>query len=261
MPAIFVMAGGDKSEELQYTMKQDVRIWSVQDIGGRLIVPEKYERGYSGPMEIDPGDMVIRLNSYEVNFWGIEELNYFTILSTTKSKVGYVMELMNPRGQTAKMKAVLDEDNYLSLLYFNSKNFGEHTFFLASKNSKQLRAEAAAFTGADFKKIKKAEDLFNEDIRPYAFFNAGEDPAQPNFLSAKDSVSFSFSNDTLITNQHIRQVKKVKTAKSGSIDKPGIQQIYQFVFKKGGDPLLVYVDRYGRLALLEYERQYYMLRP
>ncbi len=257
----FAGNGGDQEEEMVYTMMQDIRISNVQDIGGRLIVPEKYERGYSGPMEIDPGEMVIRINAFDVNFWGMEELSYFTILSTTRSKVGYVMELMSARGHRARMKAVLDENKFLRLLYFNSETYGEHTFFLASKTSKQLRTEAASFSSVDFKRIKNIEDLFGETVRPYAYFNQGEDPALPNFLSPKDSILFTFDNDTLISKEHVREVKKIKPTRKPTINRPGVTEVYQFVFKKGGDPLLLYLDRRGQIALIEYERRFYLLRP
>ncbi len=247
-----------------YSLRHDIRIFSLADVLGRTIIPAEYEEGYTGPMPLAPGEKTVTITPSRVAFSGMEDfegMESFNVLSKTRAKHGFNFDLMSKAGKTATLKVVLDPGKYLMLLYFNSKEFGEHTYFLASKSKERLKMEGENFTYVDFKKIESFADLDSVSLKPYASYDVGKDRFVISHLSPEDSIHFSFSEGLLTTHEGERAIKKVKDGEPGKLRMPEIADIYELSFRTGADVLRLHINKRREVAAIEYKWVAYLLIP
>ncbi len=247
-----------------YSLRHDIRIFSLADVIGRTIIPAEYEEGYTGPMPLTPGEKTVTISASRIAFSGMEDfpgMESFNVLSKTKAKHGFNFELMSKAGKTARLKIVLDPGKYLMLLYFNSEEFGEHTFFTGNKSKERLQMEGENFTYVDYKKIEAYSDLVGDTLKPYAWYDVGKDPFLLSYLSPEDSILFAFDEGTLTTNEEVREIKKIKQGEPGKVRVSAPVEIYELSFRKGADVLRLHINKRREVAAIEYKWTAYILIP
>ena len=137
--------------------------------------------------------MKIYIGLRELHFQGIEELEErsFNIISKHRERVGFIYELLDDKGQEARLKVVVDQNKYVNLLYFNSKKYGEHTFFLAEKSDAKLAQQKSHFTPKTQYFVRGYAHLIGRDIFPFQRFNQLENETVVD-ISKQENCAISF---------------------------------------------------------------------
>ncbi len=248
------------SQNSEYTYKSFSKINDLDEVSGRIFVPALYERGYAGAEELDPGEVVIRINQKSVNFEGVYDMSYFNIIQITPSKVGYNIELMDIDGERAKIKLVLDAYNYVDLLYFNSKYYGEHTFFLEQRPKAVLKKERLYYTLKAEKQIEDYASLIGDTIVPYYKLDLDDKKNTPCSINRKESMKIVFEDGEIFLGEESYSVKKVKKEPRIANYLPGIRKVFRIQFKNKQEAFL-YLDKRNEMAYFEMAEERFYLKP
>ncbi|MGB1241040.1 MAG: hypothetical protein ACPG49_00870 [Chitinophagales bacterium] len=216
-----------------YTYRKDRPFHDIRQLQGQTFVPQEYSDGTLGKTQVKAGDIKVHVGNNMVHIDGIPELGSFSIVAAASTRVGYEFKLMDSRGYSpSKMKVVLDQNNFVELVYLYSRKHGEFTFFLPSKTKKDLAKERAYFSNKKTVLIEGQDDLSDLELVPYQqTVNVNNPLALKEKISIKKGLSFKIGTNYVIfksgkTTKH-HKLSKSKITLASLKNHPNVIEIWE----------------------------------
>lgn len=250
-----------------YTYQKDRPFPAMEQLTGYTFVPQAYIEGISAKTTVEAGDIQIHFADHMVFFKGIKGLYNFNIMAKKQTKSGYQFDLVNRRGSSsgfAKLKVILDEEQYAKAIYIYAHSYGEYTFFLPTKTDFQLQQEQQYFTHQQKLVIDSLSQLMAAPIMPYqqARFHK-EKMGIKDRISMKKGFSFTFSPKTvslqLENEQENYRIKRIKEKPYQHADFPSIQSVVHIKIKEKPKHIKVYLNKQQEIAFIEMSNIRYFL--
>ncbi|MFK7906345.1 MAG: hypothetical protein AB8B69_14535 [Chitinophagales bacterium] len=180
-----------------YTYRKDRPFHDIRQLQGQTFVPQEYSDGTLGKTQVKAGELKIHVGNSMVHIDGVSKLGSFNIVAAASTRVGYEFKLMDSRGYSpSKMKIVLDQNNFVELVYFHSRKHGEFTFFLPSKTKKDLAKERSYFSNKKSLLIEGQDDMSDLELVPYQqIVNVNNPLALKEKISMKKGLSFKIGTN------------------------------------------------------------------
>jgi len=217
----------------EYTYRKDRPFHDIRQLQGQTFVPQEYSDGTLGKTQLKAGEIKIHVGNSMVHIDGIPELGSFNIVAAVSTRVGYEFKLMDSRGYSpSKMKVVLDQNNFVELVYLYSRKHGEFTFFLPSKTKKDLAKERSYFSNKKSVLIEGQDDMADLELVPYQqIVNINNPLALKEKISMKKGLSFKIGTDYVIfksenkTERH--KLSKSKITLASLKNHPNVMEIWE----------------------------------
>lgn len=261
-------AAGTKSEkkadvpEIGYTFATDRRYDNIHEINNEIFFPAKYQMGQGSTTTILPGDISIRILEQFIEITGVKDLPpRIQLLSKSVSKVGFIYELMDSKGQPARLKIVVDQDKFVNLIYFNSKSLGEHTFFLAEKAPEDRAADLNFFTPQKELFVRAYQNLLDKTIKPYALIEDYTLSNNMKMLKPTNNISIGFKETGVSTPAGTFEIKKADTYMYKLDGFPNVASVIEIVTKGKPGKIYVFINYMQNIELIQVENTRYFLMP
>ncbi len=251
----------EEEKELRYSFISENRYETIHELDNQHFIPEKYQLGQKEIVPIEAGEMVISILNGMIVIRGVEGLATFHITQKTKERVGYVYELMSKEGKVARFKVVLNQDEYITLLYFYSRALGEHTFFLAEKEDGAIAAEQRFFTPKSQIFVRFYANLLEKEIKPYSVVKDMEVSNQPERVLVESPLSLSFNEYTCNTPQGSFSIKEAKTYEYRSREFPSVRSRIELFVKEKPKRVYIYLSFKQEIECIEIGNTRYFLMP
>ncbi len=249
-----------KNMEFSYITDKKYRV--IHEFNDQVFVPAAYQLEIEEPDPIKAGKVVIRFSKNQVIFEGSKELpEPFYISNKYKSKVGFVFELMDKRNRPAKLKAVLDQDNYVFLFYFYSKKWGEHSYYLAEKSAYDLAEDKSYFTTRSKYFIRTYSNLVGKKITPYTYVADLSNGGEQEKIRKDDNFYFDFKENELVTHHGSFEIKNAKTFEYKVKENPAIKARIDLDLKGKIKKAYVYVNFKKEVEFIDIGNERYFLMP
>ncbi|OWY19031.1 hypothetical protein C7N43_23415 [Sphingobacteriales bacterium UPWRP_1] len=244
-----------------YTFVSDRRYNVIHELDGEEFIPAQYQAGQGDIKNLKPGQMMIDILPSTIQINGAEGLGNFQILSKYPDRVGYIYELMDEKGQTARLKVVVDQDNYVDLIYLFSKANGEHTFYLAQKKDSELAAEKNYFTGKNQYFIRSYGNLVEKTIFPYSVVENATAGDQPVRIKQADNISIVFNEKTVSTPKGTFDIKEANTFAYNLEGFPAVKSMIEIALKGKPGKMYVFLNFKQQIEFIEVANTRYFLMP
>jgi hypothetical protein len=244
-----------------YTYNTERRYTIIHELNGEQFMPAQYQLGTNDVAPLYPGDVNITITPQSIRFEGVKDLSELQILSKFVDRIGYVYELMDKKGQPARFKVVLDQDKYVSLLYFYSKTLGEHTFFLAQKEAQDRAAELNHFTPKSELFVRAYQSLLDVKVQPYTMQKDYTTNEKPMVLKPSDNISFDFKEATVGTPQGTFSIKKANTYAYNMEEMPSVTSVVEIQTQGKPGKVLIYLNYKQQIEFIEVGTARYFLMP
>ncbi|MEZ4883235.1 MAG: hypothetical protein R3E32_00770 [Chitinophagales bacterium] len=254
-------SGEEEPKELRYSFISENRYKTIHELDDQHFVPAKYQLGQKEIVPIDAGDITVSIMTGMIIIRGVENLGTFHITQKEKERVGYVYELMNKEGQTARFKVVIDQENYINLLYFYSKTLGEHTFFLAEKEDQTLAAEQNFFTPKSKIFVRSYGNLVAKEIKPFSVIKDLEISSISQRIMMESPISLNFEEFTCTTPQGTFSIKESKTYEFRSAEFPSVRSRIELFVKEKPKKIYIYLNFKQEIECIEIGMTRYFLMP
>lgn len=254
-------APDDKAEIAEFTYVSDRKYNVIHELDGETFIPSMYQQGQGEIKGLNPGQMRVNIFTSSIAITGVQDLGTFQIVSKYPDKVGYIYELMDAKGQAARLKVVVNQDNYVDLVYLYSKSWGEHTFYLAQKKETELAAEKAHFTSKNHYFVRSYNNLIDKTIYPYAVIEDATKTDQPTRIKQTDNVSFSFTDKSVTTPRGTFDIKDANTYAYNLQGYPGVKSVIEVNLKGKPGKLMVYLNFKQQIEVIEIGNARYTLMP
>ncbi len=204
------------NSESDYTYQKDRKFSHINQLNGQVFIPQEVEEGRSERKKVAPGAVKVSIAPEMVFFEGIEGLGAMNIVAKNNTPLGFEFRLVDRRGvEFPKFKVILDKHNFVQLIYFHSKKYGEYTFFLPKKTKAQLQKEANYFTRQDDFTVKVYNDLVGKAITPYTRINNVNNKFDvEEKIPMVEAFNIKFKEDKVVFNMGksatVYDIKKVK---------------------------------------------------
>lgn len=260
-PVVAENSAEEAKPEMRYSFVSENRYKTIHELDDQHFIPAKYQLGQKEIKPIEAGEMVVSIFTGMVIIQGIEDLGTFHITQKKKDKVGYIYELMSKDGKTARFKVVVDQDNYINLLYFYSRALGEHTFFLAEKEDQALAAEKKFFTPKSKIFVRSYGNLVDRDVKPYSIvkditvFNSQER------ITMENPMTIEFKEYTCNTPQGSFSIKEAKTFEYRTGEFPSVRSRIELFVKEKPKRIYIYLSFKQEIECIEIGETRYFLMP
>lgn len=248
--------------EIAYTFTTDRRYENIHEINGEEFFPAKHQIGQGSPTTVLPGDIYVRILEQFVEVKGVKDIPArIQLVSKSVSKVGFVYELMDSKGQPARLKIVVDQDKFVNLIYFYSKSLGEHTFFLAEKAPEERAADLGFFTPQKELFVRAYQNLLDKTVKPYALIEDYTLSDRQKMLKPTSNVSITFKETTVSTPQGTFDIKKADTFAYQLEGFPNIASMIEISTKGKPGKVYVFINYMQNIELIQVENTRYFLMP
>jgi len=254
-------AQNDASQTESFTYVSDRRYNVIHELDGEVFVPSMYQIGQGDINGLNPGQIVLNILPAKIMINGVESLGEFQILSKHPDRVGYIYELMDIKGQSARLKVVLNQEKFVDLLYFYSKSAGEHTFYLAQKKEAELASEKTYFTGKNQYFVRAYSNLIDKTFFPYSMIDDATVSDQPTKIKQSDNLSFVFGENTVTTPKGTFDIKDANTYAYNLQGFPSVKSMIEINLKGKSGKVLVFLNFKQQIELIEVANSRYFLMP
>lgn len=251
----------EEQKELRYSFVSENRYETIHELDDQHFVPSKYQLGQKEILPIEAGEMTLSIFTGMVVIRGVEGLATFHITHKEKDRVGYIYELMSKEGKTARFKVVLDQEDYINLLYFYSKALGEHTFFLAEKEDQTLAAEKKFFTPKSKIFVRSYGNLVDKDFKPYMIVKDMTMNNTPERIMMESPLSIDFKEYTCNTPQGSFSIKEAKTYEYRTGEFPSVRSRIELFVKEKPKRIYIYLSFKQEIECIEIGDTRYFLMP
>lgn len=250
-------------KNMEYSYISDKKYRTVHEFKDQVFVPAAYQLKLEEPNKINAGKVVIRFSNNQVIFEGSKELPepFFISNKYQDRKVGFVFELMDKRNRPAKLKAVLDKDNYVFLFYFYSKKWGEHSYYLAEKSAYELAEDKSYFTSRSKYFIRSYSNLVNKKITPYTYVADLEGGGDQEKIRKDDNFFFEFQEKQLVTHKGTFEIKNAKTFEYQLKENPAIKARIELDLKGKIKKAFIYINFKKEVEFIDIGNERYFLLP
>ncbi len=252
---------GETQQELRYSFVSENRFKTIHELDDQHFFPAKYQLGQKEIVPIEAGEMMVSILTGMVVIRGIENLGTFHITQKEKDRVGYVYELMSKEGKTARFKVVIDQENYINLLYFYSKTLGEHTFFLAEKEDQTLAAEKKFFTPKSKIFVRSYGNLVDKEVKPYTIVKDLTIANNQERVMMESPLSIDFKEYTCSTPQGTFNIKEAKTYEYRTGEFPSVRSRIELFVKEKPKRIYIYLSFKQEIECIEIGDTRYFLMP
>lgn len=244
-----------------YTYNSERRYTVIHELDGEQFVPAQYQLGTNDIAPLYPGDVNITIGAHTIRFEGVKDLDELQILSKFSDRVGFIYELMDKKGQPARLKVVLDQDKYVNLLYFFSKALGEHTFLLAQKSEQDRALELNYFTPKNELFVRGYQNLLEVTIHPYSMQRDITSGEKPTVLKTSDNIAFGFQETSVTTPQGNFAVKKANTYAYALDGFPSVSSVVEVQTTSKSGSILLFLNYKQQIEFIEIGKSRYFLMP
>ncbi|MFK7907721.1 MAG: hypothetical protein AB8B69_21460 [Chitinophagales bacterium] len=258
-----VVEGEEEEEKIEprYSFVSENRYKTIHELDDQYFFPAKYQLGQKEIVPIDAGQMMVSIQTGMIIIRGVENLGTFHITQKEKERVGYVYELMNKAGQTARFKVVLDQDSYINLLYFYSRALGEHTFFLAEKEDQALAAEQNFFTPKSKFFVRHYGNLLKKEVKPFSVIKDLTLSEIEERVAMESPMTISFTEFNCSTPQGTFSIKEAKTYEYRSAEFPSVRSRIELFVKEKPKRVFIYLSFKQEIECIEIGDTRYFLMP
>ena len=247
---------------IDYTYATDRKYEVVHELNNQFFLPSEVIEGNDSPYEVAPGDVLIRLTSMNIQIKGIEGLDILRINNKYKDKVGFVYEVYNTHRDIAKLKIVVDQDNFVNLLYFYSKEMGEYTFLLKERSREELSRMRTHFTSKSELMVRGYDQMIDHTFVPYSIVKQYKRNNFPEPIQIEDNIEFSFKEKEVRTPVGTFRVKKAKTFAFKLEGYPGIRAMTEISLKDTKyDKMFVFLNFKQNIEIIQIGDHRYFLMP
>lgn len=199
-------------DDLHFTFTAERKYNVIHELNGEAFLPARYQREELEAKDLKPGDIKILIGKSTINIEGVEELaGTFFVNTKFDNAIGFIYELMDAKGKPARFKVVTDENKYVTLLYFKSKDLGEHTFYLAEKTEEEYASNLNYYTLKEKFFVRTYGMLVDKKIVPYTFIEDATQSNQALTIDRTKGWNFEFKQNEVNTPQGSYELKKANT--------------------------------------------------
>lgn len=246
----------------EYTYNNERRYNIIHEIDGSLFVPSHYQIKQDEPKLVSAGSILIRIEREDIFFQGLDAPNgQMRIVNKYPDKVGFIYELMDMDGNPARLKIVLDQDKYVSLLYFFSRTLGEHTFYLAQKTEDEVATEQNHFTPKNRFFVRDYRNLLDKKVYPYMIIKDIEATDIPERVSPTENLFIEFKEYTINTPQGSYTLKGAKTYARSVPNNRAIASVIELDIKGKPNRIFVYLNFKQEVEFIDVDKTRYILMP
>jgi len=253
-------------DEIKYTYVSENQFLDIKELENFTFIPNKVDIKKSIPVSIKSKNLRIHIAENKIHFAGISDLDSYSIISKSYSSTGfdYMLNLGNLEFEPAYLKVVIDDDHHVHLIYLYSDEHGSFTFYLPYKSDDIFKKDEDHFTTKSQIKIKDYDSILDRRIYPYHFAKDGQvynkqkikRHAHLSFYFDKDRFAFSTQKES--TFNEIRKDRKYKVKIPNM---PRITHCIELTAESGYKDCHIYIDKYERISVIEYEGNLYFLLP
>lgn len=255
----FAQQEGTQVESFTYV--SDRRYNVIHELDGEMFVPSQYQIGQGEIKGLNLGQVILNILPAKVMISGVESLGEFQILSKYPDRVGFIYELMDLKGQSARLKVVVNQEKYVDLLYFFSKTAGEHTFYLALKKDTELAAEKTYFTGKNQYFVRAYSNLIDKTFYPYSIIEDATKTDQASRVKQSDNLTIAFTDKTVTTPKGTFEIKDANTYAYNLQGFPGVKSMIEINLKGKAGKMMVFLNFKQQIELIELANTRYFLMP
>ncbi len=250
-------------DELAYSYITDKRYRVVHELDGEVFVPAGYQEALADPDPVSAGEILVKFFKNKVVINGLESItdDFFIVNRYPDRKVGFVYELMDSRNKTAKLKVVMDEQNYVMLLYFNSKKWGEHTFYLAEKTANDVAEDKKYYTSNGQYFVRSFSNLLDKKIVPYQVVKDHTASVNKELIEKDAKIFFEFKEKEVKTKWGNYTLKNAKTAEFKLKDDSTVKSRIAIDLKGKLKQMYIYLNYKKEIAFIEVGKQRFYLMP
>ncbi|MEZ4886084.1 MAG: hypothetical protein R3E32_15220 [Chitinophagales bacterium] len=249
----------------EYTYRKDKSFKNIRQLQGQTFVPQEYSNGTLGKTYVEAGKVKIHIGNSMIHIEGISSLGNFNIVAASSTRVGYEFKLMDGRGySTSNMKVVVDQNNFVELIYLYSRKHGEFTFFLPSKTQKDLENERAYFSNKKSTLIESTNDLEDLVLVPYQQIVGINNPlAVEEKISIKKGISFEIGTKYVIiksgNEMQSYKLKKVNIELASLKDHPNIMEVFEMKTKGRKNNIKMFLNKENEIEFFDINNTRYTL--
>lgn len=244
-----------------YTFVSDRRYNVIHELDGEEFVPAQYQAGQGDMKNLKPGQMMIDIFPSNIRINGAEGLGDYQILSKYPDRVGFIYELMDQKGQSARLKVVVNQDNYVDLIYLYSKASGEHTFYLAQKKDSELAADKNYFTGKNQYFVRSYSNLIEKTIYPYSVVADATSSDQATRIKQSENTAITFNEKSVNTPQGTFDIKEANTFAYNLQGFPAVKSMIEINLKGKPNKMYVFLNFKQQIEFIEIANARYFLMP
>lgn len=246
-------------DRLVYSFVSEKRYSLIQELDGEVFVPAEYQKAREDVTKVRVGQMKVTIYPQKIAIKGVKELGdgTFHVLSKSPNRVGYVYELMDQSGQAARFKVVTDQHKYVNLLYFYSKKLGEHTFFLAEKDEKEVAEEQSFYTIKHQFFVRSYRNLIEKTVQPYEMAVKGGNKQK---IKKGQNMSFAFEKESVTLPQGTFKLKGAKTFAYKLPGHPSVRSMIELKLKGKVKKAAIYLNFKQQIELIEVGNTRYFLK-
>ncbi len=257
----------DEEEVIKYTYASDKQFNRVQDFTGYTFIPNEVEEGEFGPELIGEGDVKILFTENIVYFKGVEGYSSININSKNPFNLGYEFEWMdvNNPSISGKLRIICDQQNFVQLIYINSRETPEYAFFMPLKSEYLLEQEAAYFTSKKDVEARAYPSLDGKAIYPYRMIEDLRTRVPEERVYIEDSIYLKFELEKM----HYKKgeldktytIKKAKTMEYRFPGKPEIKFLIEIAVEEVNEKFKIYVNSRNQIEAIELRKSRFFLKP
>ncbi len=248
-----------------YTYQKDRPFNDIRQLQGQTFVPQTYTAGTFGKTDVKAGQVKIHIGNSMVHIEGVPSLGSFNIIAATSTRLGYEFKLMDGRGySSSKMKVVLDQHNFVELVYLYSKKYGEFTFFLPSKTQKDLEEERAYFSAKKSTLIEGESDFEDLSLVPYKrIIDTNNPSAVSEKISMKKGVSFKIGTKYVTIKSENKtknyKLKRKKVSLASLKSRPDITEVLEIKTRGRKNNIKMFLNEKNEIEFFDFNNTRYML--
>ena len=268
LPAFLTAQEDAEEETVKYTFTTDKQFNILSEVNGYTFVPNEIAEGEWEPDRIREGEVQIYISDRSIFFKGVDEYTKLGITSKQKFKMGYEYNWMDDKdpGINGVLRLIVDDKNFAQLIYVNSRQKPEYTFFLPVPNMNIFEKEKEYFSTKSTTKVRGYQALIGKKVLPYRMKeDVRNSDAEVKIDMEADPISITFYEDRIeYKTESLDKNYTIKKAKTFEYQHPGMPNVgflLEITLKEINEPIRMYINTMNEIELMEVKYTQYTLFP